>query len=274
MDEAFVVHDSNYVMTASIPLVSRTRRQRPVGTHNSNHLPGDDPRIRPPHRSEPMASCSLNGVRACLYVRATGDEVKGSPADSPRHCSSLVFNHTAREPPCFRLDIFAHNIDSIEREDYGIVRFTVPDTSISSSERALYTLPGKESVHDTRVKLHDFTSAHVRSENAVLAGRTGLDRQGFAYVKYTSSLHYDDWCKGSNIEGFYVPETEDLGRAVTGCRKVVVYCVSFRRRLPQEQGVEKVERRGGETDAIGCLPRDRCLSGKLTSLVGCAIFDN
>ncbi|KXT11118.1 hypothetical protein AC579_641 [Pseudocercospora musae] len=149
---------------------------------------------------------------------------------------------------------------SVGEDTYGVVRFTVPDTSVSSQDRAIFTLPGNKSIHDTSVKLHDFSAPQTRALNDVLSGPDGLDNQGFTYIKHKSSLDYDHFLTGSNVEDVYVPELESLVKEVTGCRKVVVYCVAFRRRLATEQGIQKVEMKGGEIDRfVGCLPRDRIL---------------
>lgn len=142
-----------------------------------------------------------------------------------------------------------------EEDEYGIVRFTVPDTSVSSEDRAIFTLPGNKSLKDERVKLHDF-----RASQDVLSGPAGLDNQGFTYIKHKSKLGYDDWLTGTNIEDVYVQELKDLILKATGAREAVVYCVAFRRRPATEQGIEKVEMRGGEMDSfVGCLPRDKIL---------------
>lgn len=144
---------------------------------------------------------------------------------------------------------------SYEHEDYGVVRFSVPDMSISAHDRAIFTLPANKSLKDERVKLHD-----MRTSRDIAHGLSGLDTQGFTYVKHKSSLVYEDWLAGSNIEDIYIQELKDLILSVTGAREAVVYGVAFRRRLATEQGVGKVELRGGDMDKfIACLPKDRCM---------------
>ncbi|KXS94001.1 hypothetical protein AC578_3105 [Pseudocercospora eumusae] len=156
---------------------------------------------------------------------------------------------------------------SMGEDTYGVVRFTVPDTSVSFQDRALFTLPGNKSIHDTSVKLHDFSDPKTRALNGVLSGPAGIDNQGFTYIKHKSSLDYDSFLTGSNVEDIYVPELESLVKEVTGCRKVVVYDVAFRRRLAKEQGIQKVDMKGGEIDRfVGCLPRDRVLDISLDGL--------
>ena len=142
-----------------------------------------------------------------------------------------------------------------EGDAYGIVRFTIPDNSVSAQDRAIFTLPGNKSLKDEKVKLHDF---HASQD--VLQGPRGLDNQGFTYIRHKSQLGYDDWLQGTNIEDIYVQELKDLILKVTGAKEAVVYCVAFRRRPATEQGIEKVEMRGGEMDSfVGCLPRDKIL---------------
>jgi GA4 desaturase len=62
---------------------------------------------------------------------------------------------------------------------YGIVRFTVADTSVSAYDRAIFTLPGNKALKDERVKLHD-----VRVAPDLLHGSAGIDNQGFTYIKH------------------------------------------------------------------------------------------
>lgn len=144
---------------------------------------------------------------------------------------------------------------SIDREDYGVVRFTVPDTSLSAHDRAIFTLPANKSYKDERVKLHD-----IRTAPGIHQGLEGLDTHGFTYVKHKSALSGDDWFAEGKIEDVYTPELEDLILKATGAKKAVVYCVAFRRRLPVDIGVGKVELRGGEMDQfVGCLSKSKCL---------------
>jgi GA4 desaturase len=145
---------------------------------------------------------------------------------------------------------------SYEREDYGTVRFAVPDMSISAYDRALFTLPGNKSLQDVRVKLHD-----LRTSKDIVQGPAGLDKQGFTYVKHKSALSYDDWMKDGMVEDVYTEELKKLILEVTGAKDALIYCVSFRRRPAGEQGIGKVDLRGALIDqAVGCLPRDKCLS--------------
>ncbi|CZT16672.1 uncharacterized protein RCC_02507 [Ramularia collo-cygni] len=144
---------------------------------------------------------------------------------------------------------------SVEREDYGTVRFTVPDDSITAYDRAIYTLPANADYRDQKVKLHD-----IRTATDILPGLAGLDNQGFAYHKHKSALSGDEWLKDGNVEEIYTKELRDLIMKVTGARDAFVYCVAFRRRAPVDIGVGKVELRGGELDQVmQCVPRDKCL---------------
>ncbi|KJX95795.1 hypothetical protein TI39_contig1049g00001 [Zymoseptoria brevis] len=127
--------------------------------------------------------------------------------------------------------------------------------SISAYDRALYTLPGNKSLKDEKVVLHDF-----RTAKDVAHGLEGLDKQGFTYVKHKSSVTYDDWLKDGVVEDVYCQELKELILNATGAKDALIYCVAFRRRLAIDRGIEEVDLRGAPMDqAVGCLPRDRCL---------------
>lgn len=107
----------------------------------------------------------------------------------------------------------------------GIFRYIVPDPNDRAENRACFTTPTALVTKDDTLPLIDFHSSPDLAE-----GLEGLDIQGFTYVKHRSALTSEGLVSGTNVEDFYVRETESLILKVTGGTRAVVQSVTFRRK--------------------------------------------
>lgn len=149
---------------------------------------------------------------------------------------------------------------------HGIIRYSIPDLSLTADERAFYGLPASKEVFEEDLPLHD-----ARTSSAITPGPAGLDVQGFAYVKHTSAFSADELFQDRTLEDKYFPEVCNLVRDVTGASKVVVLNGIFRRKpVDQTQDPKFVHLRGSEHEkATSRLPRN-VPEGKISVLSRCS----
>ncbi|KAF2803550.1 uncharacterized protein BDZ99DRAFT_503170 [Mytilinidion resinicola] len=136
----------------------------------------------------------------------------------------------------------------------AVLRFGVPDTSISVEERGLYAFPANKDVEEFDFQLRD-----ARTSPEILPGMAGLDAQGFAFVKHKSALQDSkDWLTGHNVEKTYIPEIEKLACEVTGGKRAVVMDASFRLKPADDQIQLDWYRRRGDAidDQVALLPKN------------------
>lgn len=136
----------------------------------------------------------------------------------------------------------------------GILRFSIPDESVTAEQRAFFATPQNKDFVSQEVELHDFNNA----SSEIVKGAAGLDVQGFTWIHHKSQIATAEnasngrFFEGSNIEDLYLPELERLIENVTGCKKAVAWNGVTRRKLPIHQDGKPTlqHRKGGELDQI------------------------
>ncbi|CAK7226990.1 hypothetical protein SBRCBS47491_006417 [Sporothrix bragantina] len=123
----------------------------------------------------------------------------------------------------------------------GMVRYNVPDDSVSPKDRGLFSGPAHKSAVDADVDLFD-----PETDPAIIQGPEGLDVQGFTYVKSPSALTLEQWMSGHNVEETYIPEVEELMRRVTGASTVVVNHLGIRKRTAANNTNPTFYRKAGD----------------------------
>lgn len=150
----------------------------------------------------------------------------------------------------------------------GILRYSLPDTSVRPEDRGLFSAPAHRYGEDVEVELYDPSTS-----SDIVQGPEGLDIQGFTYVKSPSSLKEEDWLEGTNVEETYVPEVEELVRQVTGAKKVIVNHLGIRKRLAANAADPKFFRKAGDQhdEAVKKLSNTESAWGMATSRQTCYI---
>ena len=139
----------------------------------------------------------------------------------------------------------------------SILRFSVPDFSVSASDRSFFAFAAPKKAVDQSIPLND-----ARISRKIVPGPAGLDVQGFAFINHKSALHASkEWFSGQNVEDVYLPEVCQLICDVTGAKRAIVNNVAFRRRLADEQNDPTFYlKKGCELDKeFSLLPRDRTM---------------
>lgn len=136
----------------------------------------------------------------------------------------------------------------------AILRFTVPDLTVTKDDRGLFSLAAPKDVIDERIILND-----ARQDPRIVKGAGGLDVQGFAYLQHHSALSgSDQYFSGQNIEDIYLPEVCDLVCKATGAKSAIVNNCAFRYKLVDEKRDPKFYfKRGNPIDVeISKMPRN------------------
>jgi hypothetical protein len=155
------------------------------------------------------------------------------------HSQSIRGSGNGNRPYLLQLAMASTATVMTETETKAILRFSVPDQSVTAEERSLFAFPANKSVVEETLSLHNFYSApdarDATDTAGLVKGRNGLDVQGFTYVKHRSALSDSGtWFEGKEVERLYIPEVEKLICEVTGAKTAVVANVAIRRRLADE----------------------------------------
>ncbi|KAK3620614.1 hypothetical protein LTR22_025515 [Elasticomyces elasticus] len=145
--------------------------------------------------------------------------------------------------------------ETTSAEQKALFRFSIPDHSVSAYDRSLFAPPANKEVREEKLSLHDF-----RTSEDITHGGTGIDTQGFTYIKRRSALSDSGrWFQEDDLERIYFPEVEKLLCELTGAKRAVVNNVAFRRKVASKEDVDHsfVMKRGCDFDlAIAKSPKD------------------
>lgn len=133
----------------------------------------------------------------------------------------------------------------------AIFRYNVPDPNITADDRALFALAAPKTVQEIKLPLHDIRTADLPG------GRECLDKHGFTVINDPQPETI--FSNAEAIEREYIPVLCELVKSATGCKKVLVNNVAFRRKAVNAQADPMFyHKKGGDFDKLGrSMPTDR-----------------
>lgn len=138
---------------------------------------------------------------------------------------------------------------SQQPKEIALIRYCVPDRTISPSQRDLFESPAYDSTISLYLPLHD-----ARTSSTLKKGAEGLDVHGFAYLKHETTV--TNW---SEVTEEYLREVEELLCRVTGAGKAVACSYELRRAVESsgERCQKSVKEGAGLVVGMAEMSRDR-----------------